>query len=426
MKVLLASTPVPGHLNPLLAVGRILKKHGHQVIVLTTTDLQRMVETADLPFTPCLPEADFGLEAFLSKYPERQQITPGIEVISFDMEHFFAAPMPRQAASIRSVLRDFPADVILADNLFFGTLPLLLGPREERPAIIHLGITVLNIGSGKTIPPRPGASPEQLQVESADRERLLLQPTQTAFNQRLAEIGLGPLPCSALVSLSTLSDLYLHPGIESFQYVDPSLSSDHVRYVGPLPLPPSHHSLPEWWQELDDSKRLVLLTQGTVANRDFGQLVAPALAGLAEEKDLIVLVTTGGQPVESIPGRIPKNARIAQFLPYELILPRLDLLITNGGYGTVNMAFAHGVPVVSAGLTEDKEEVSALVGWSGAGIDLRTNQPSPEAVRAAAREILDSSQYRDRARELALEFKQHDTEAEVLELIESCVSYSVV
>jgi len=79
------------------------------------------------------------------------------------------------------------------------------------------------------------------------------------------------------------------------------------------------------------------------------------------------MVTTGGQPTESIPVGIPDNARVTAFLPYEQVLPKVDLLITNGGYGTVNMALAHGIPIVSAGLTEDKEEVSAIVQWSGAG-----------------------------------------------------------
>ena len=111
--------------------------------------------------------------------------------------------------------------------------------------------------------------------------------------------------------------------------------------------------------------------------------LALRLHGLAEEKDLIVLVTTGGQPAESMPVDIPANARVTGFLPYEHILPKVDLVITNGGYGTVNMALAHGIPIVSAGLTEDKEEVSANVQWSGAGIDLRTNQADPEMVYVA-------------------------------------------
>jgi UDP:flavonoid glycosyltransferase YjiC (YdhE family) len=42
-------------------------------------------------------------------------------------------------------------------------------------------------------------------------------------------------------------------------------------------------------------------------------------------------------------------------------------------------------------------------------------------VRSAARQILDSTVYRNRARELAEEFAQHDTEAKLLDLLEACV-----
>jgi UDP:flavonoid glycosyltransferase YjiC (YdhE family) len=35
MKILIASTPATGHLNPLLAVGRILIAEGHEVAFLS-------------------------------------------------------------------------------------------------------------------------------------------------------------------------------------------------------------------------------------------------------------------------------------------------------------------------------------------------------------------------------------------------------
>jgi hypothetical protein len=379
------------------------------------------VEAAGLLFTPLLAEADMGAAEYFEKYPQRGKKKPGIEMLCFDMENFFIPHIAPQAAGLRQALRDFPADIILAESLFAGTLPLLLGKREHRPAIVHLGVSLLNVGSGKNMPPIPGTSAEELQAQQEKRERLLLKPIQAAVQKTLVGLGCGPLPCPLLESMSTLPDMYLYPGIESFQYGAKSSRLSPVRYIGRLPLPPGPHSLPDWWHDLDATKRLVLVTQGTVANRDFGQLVGPALQGLAEEKDLIVMVTTGGQPAESIPVEIPANARVAAFLPYEYVLPKIDLLITNGGYGTVNMALARGVPIISAGLTEDKEEVSAHVQWSGAGIDLRTNQASPEAVRQAARQILDSSAYRYRARELAQEFARHDTEAELLDLLETCV-----
>ena len=423
MKILIASINAPGHLNPLLSVADILRKHNHEVVVHGATAVKSIVEAAGLPFLPFLPEADLNIDQYLAEFPERQEKPPGLEMICFDFEHYFARLLPGQAAGLEMALRHFPADVILVDSLFFATLPMLLGPREKRPAIVHLGVSVLNVGSGKNIPARPGVPQEELDAERERRERLLLKPAQAIFNTTLTKIGSRPLPCPLFESMATLPDLYLHPGIRSFEYPDQSANSP-VQFIGSLPLR-KQHVLPDWWHELDQTKRIVLITQGTVANWDLGQLVGPALVGLAEEKDLILLVTTGGQPIESIPVPIPSNARVVKFLPYELVLQSVDLLITNGGYGTVNMALAHGVPIVSAGLTEDKEEVSAHVQWAGIGIDLRTNQADPEAVRIAARKVLDTPVYRERSRELAREFANHNTEAELLRLIEACVNQAV-
>lgn len=250
------------------------------------------------------------------------------------------------------------------------------------------------------------------------REEVFHQPSKAAMDKALAELGCPPLPYSPLESMTVLPDLFLQTGIESFQYSEDS--SSHVHYVGLLPVPPKQHELPAWWHELDQTKRLVLVTQGIVANRDLRQLISPTLTALAEE-DVVVVATTGEQPSESLLIEIPTNAHVASFLPYEFILPSVDLLITNGGYGTVNLALAQGIPIVAAGMTEDKEEVSAHIQWAGVGIDLRTNQPTAESVRAAAREVLDNPVYRQRAKELAREFASHNTEMEVQKLIEACV-----
>jgi len=51
---------------------------------------------------------------------------------------------------LKMALRHFPADVILVDSLFFATLPMLLGPREKRPAIVHLGVSVSTSAAERT------------------------------------------------------------------------------------------------------------------------------------------------------------------------------------------------------------------------------------------------------------------------------------
>jgi UDP:flavonoid glycosyltransferase YjiC (YdhE family) len=108
---------------------------------------------------------------------------------------------------------------------------------------------------------------------------------------------------------------------------------------------------------------------------------------------------------------------VTSYLPFEWMLPRTDVLVTNGGYGSVNQALCFAVPLVAAGLTEDKADVNARIAWSGAGIDLATNAPTPQALREAVRTVLDRTEYRARAALLAGEFARIDTQAEILRIV---------
>jgi UDP:flavonoid glycosyltransferase YjiC (YdhE family) len=190
-----------------------------------------------------------------------------------------------------------------------------------------------------------------------------------------------------------------------------------VHFVGTPPIIPGQAPLPPWAHELDGSRKVVLVSQGTVANHDFGLLIAPTLAALANEPDLLVVATAGGRPVKPIPCAVPSNARVASYLPFEWLLPRVDVFVTNGGYGSVNQAMSFGIPLVTAGVTEDKADVNARVAWSGVGLNLATNEPTPEALRAAVRTVLDRPAYRMRASQMADEFARIDTRSEILSII---------
>jgi UDP:flavonoid glycosyltransferase YjiC (YdhE family) len=76
-----------------------------------------------------------------------------------------------------------------------------------------------------------------------------------------------------------------------------------------------------------------------------------------------------------------------------------------------------GIPLVTAGLTEDKADVNARVAWSGVGIDLATNEPTPQALREAIRTVLDKQKYRSRASLMADEFAEIDTRSEILRIV---------
>ncbi|MHA7652376.1 glycosyltransferase [Mycobacterium sp. ML4] len=115
----------------------------------------------------------------------------------------------------------------------------------------------------------------------------------------------------------------------------------------------------------DGSRPVVHVTQGTVANVDYRQAIAPTLQALADE-NVLVVVSTGRRPLDTLPS-LPGNARAATFLPYDKLLPRTDVYVTNGGYGGVQYALRCGVPIAATGGEEDKPGVGARVAWSAAG-----------------------------------------------------------
>jgi len=426
MKILIASTPATGHLNPLLAIGRILIAEGHEVVGLTGTALRDRIEGIGAQFHPLPADADFDLRDLPAVVPELKNIPPGPEWLRVAIERLFVDTIPAQHEGLRQVLQDFPADVIVGDDMFFGVLPMLLGPRSKRPSIVLCGTSFLHWRREDGAPHFVGLRPATNEAErdecaaiAREYDRILEQPVSLRLNRCLKAFGVGPLSTTLFDSVVELADAYMQLTVPSFEF--PRDIPPSVNFVGTPPIIPNQVPLPSWAHELDGSRKIVLVTQGTVANHDFGLLVAPTLMALANEPDLLVIATAGGRPVEAIPGSIPANARLASYLPFEWLLPKVDVFVTNGGYGSVNQAMSFGIPLVTAGLTEDKAGVNVRVAWSGVGIDLATNQPTPPALRDAVRTVLYQPSYRLRASQMADEFAGIDTRSEILWIISQVV-----
>jgi UDP:flavonoid glycosyltransferase YjiC (YdhE family) len=424
MKILLASTPAIGHVNPLLAIGRMMAVEGHELAFLCGTAMRDRIESIGAKFWPLPASADFDLRNLATVFPERIAIPPGPEELRFNLEKVFIDPLPAQYGELMRVMDDFPADVIIADNLLLGVLPMLLGPRSRRPPIILCGTTFLLWHRDDGAPPCAGLPPATTAAEheryaalAEEVDRIALQPAGLRLDRCLTALGVVPLTTNLFDALTALPDAYLQLTVPSFEFPRRDLPTS-VSFVGALPMIPNQAPIPEWAADLDGSRKAVLVTQGTFANDDFRRLVEPTIAALADEPDLLLIVTCGGRPLDAIAGPLPGNVRMASYLPFEWLLPRIDAMVTNGGYGSVNQALSFGVPLVTAGLTEDKADVSARVAWRGVGIDLATDKPSPQQVRDAVRAVIDQPLYRRRARALAKEFATVDARAEIIEMVD--------
>ncbi|WP_457106557.1 nucleotide disphospho-sugar-binding domain-containing protein [Methylobacterium sp. P5_C11] len=419
MKILIAATPLTGHVNPLLAVGRAAAARGDDVLVLTDPAFRSKVEAAGLRFTAYTDnDAAAFRETALPAGPERYRR---------EFQRRFVDPMPIQAAALRALIAAEAPDAIVAGSMFLGVLPLLLDT-APRPPIVTVNVSILFLDRPDHAPVGLGLPPARDREDhvryatlKAGMDAAFVNPVRSYTDARLAELGLPPLPASLPHSVVILPDLFLQPTVPGFEY-DYGVLPPGLRFIGLLQPPTPPAPLPDWWPELERAnaagKPVVLVTQGTLANADFGELVEPALAALADRDDLLVLTTTGGRPVDALRGPVPANARVATFLPFRDLLPRVSVLVTNGGYGSVSQALAAGVPIVSAGLTEDKAEVNARIGWSGVGLNLGTNTPTSDALRAAVSRVLDEPGFRQRAGAMRDAFAARDAMASILTAVD--------
>jgi UDP:flavonoid glycosyltransferase YjiC (YdhE family) len=413
-RFVLCTTPAQGHTAPLVALSGRLVAEGHDVVFFTTEHYRESIEATGARFVP-FAAADDAHDLMVAN-PERESSSKrGVRGVKDDLRRIFIGPLPGQCRDLRAILEGFAADCVVIDSMFFGALPLALGPRAARPALAAIGVMPYASNSRDTAPFgvafQPGTGPLRRVRDAAMNwatEHFVLADIQRFARRRLAEAGApGGFPGYFIDLQPKVVDAFLQATVAGFEYPRSDLAPS-VRFVGPILAPPARtFERPDWWGELERERPVVHVTQGTLDNADLGRLLLVTTRALARD-DVLVVATTGGPDPESLRRDLPANVRLERFVPHDLLLPHVDVMVTNGGYGGVQQALANGVPLVVAGDSEDKPEVAARVQWSGAGVNLHTGQPSPAMVRRAVRRVLGRDSYRRRAQELQAEIAATD------------------
>jgi UDP:flavonoid glycosyltransferase YjiC (YdhE family) len=428
MKILLASMPATGHFNPILVAARMLEEAGHETAIYTSVIFRDKIEKAGVRFFPLPEDADQGVRDFIASFLEKNKVTPGPEEMVRAFTGVFIRPMISQFRGLQAILKGFPAEVVIHETGFAGVLPMLLGPRSERPLSVCLGITALPLMRTDGAPWGPGLLPSEDPEKRKEYSEVACKmdetkelPLRREVDLMLADIGLPPLPASLFASEAVLADLILQPCTPGFEF--PLLEPEEkLHFIGAL-LPSGADDVPEQIKEAKKAgRKIILVSQGTIANNDLGKLLAPTILGLGDHNNFLILVTTGGKPIENIPCTLTPNTIASQYLDFGQILPDVDVLVAFGSYGTVTQALSFGVPMVVAGMGEDKPEVAARVTWTGTGIYLATDTPAAEQIRDAVYQILTKPEYRTCARKLAQEFASYDPAKRLAELVEALVA----
>jgi MGT family glycosyltransferase len=400
--LLLLSVPVFGHVKPMLALARALVADGHRVRWLAGESFRARVESTGAVFCAMREGFDYSLpEKVPQTLQQRRQALRGLAQLRFDLDVFFIQPSQGFCLDLLALHDEQAADLVVCDSFLMAGA--WWSERTGRPWV-QLCCTVLTCPS-RAVAPFGLALPPDDSLLGWWRNRvlrlltrsLLFRSLRTSADQARAGLCLPPRRPWLFDQMS--DDLVLSGTVAAFEYPRPDLPAQ-VSFVGPL-LDEEQEAFtpPSWWGDLD-GVTVVHVSQGTI-NTDPSLLLRPTIEALADQP-LLLVVTTGRSDgsIEAL-GALPANVRAAGYLPYGFLLPKVALMITNGGYQGVQAALSFGVPLVTAGSGEDKPEVCARLRRTGASLDLDTAHPQPTAIRAAVQEVLTDPSYRAAAQALA-------------------------
>ncbi|RYP26275.1 hypothetical protein DL767_008125 [Monosporascus sp. MG133] len=435
--------PAEGHANPVLKVAHGMIARGYDVVFHCSKDFEARIRAMGAEFVEQPGLLDLADPEVLNQPP----------TMPLDLDAFFSAflqvfikPIPRLAENLGRALEDVRARegpgrqiIVMAELCSTGVLPFRYGRPAPRgfggvfPRIIGLSAIGLAVRSIDTAPYMLGLPPDSTEsgrLRNAALLRLLkagpAKPASVALEEVLRQTGATAPPPGGpdlMDAFFLTPDVTLQMCLPAQEYALSDLDPK-IHFVGCLPRrePRPDDPYPDWWPEIvansssssgssehdgkKKRKKVIFVCQGTVAV-DPSQLVIPTMRAFADRADddgVLVVVALGAREATLPEGtEVPPNARVVDYIPYDTVLEHADVMVSNAGTGALNHAVVNGVPLVLAGITEDKIESTMRATRAGYAVGLFTQNPSVERVREGVETVLSDARYKNRAMELKAE-----------------------
>ncbi|KAH8898328.1 UDP-Glycosyltransferase/glycogen phosphorylase [Thozetella sp. PMI_491] len=429
--VIVTALPCVGHTEPLIQVTQHLVLHGFEVHFLAGPAFRKRIEDlgANWYNNPrVMPDA---VRDAIARTPAgwmrlyRHLLTSWVYGIR--ERHY------RLRILLESVreLRPNREIVVITEPMCTGFLPFYFGAPLPHgfttlPKVINIHVFPIWITSIDTAPFGLGWAPSQSKFGRLMNQiyRILAEPIYQVANRKTNKVyrSLGAtrkLDEWILDAMMKNYDVTLTPTVPSLEYPRSDLP-DNIRFIGCWPSKEvcPDYQFPPWWTLIADNRRLpegdpekkklAVVCQGTIAI-EYKNLIIPAIGAMGARRD-VLLVAILGIKGAMLPPTLepPANVFVVDYMPYDAIFPLCDFIICNAGWGGFNYAVGQGVPMIAAGVTEDKKEVAMRGERAGNAINLRTETPSIAKLGKSIDLILSDSSYKQRARELKQESDKLD------------------
>jgi MGT family glycosyltransferase len=409
MKVLFATFPADGHFNPLTGLATHLQEMGCDVRWYTSNAYLPKLQKLDIPHFPLNRALDITGDKIDLIFADREKCKSQVSKLNFDFINLFILRGAEYFEDLKEIHQSFAFDLMVAD-MAFAAIPMV--KEKMNIPVITIGICPLMETSVDLPPAGLGMLPNYSFIGKKKQsllrfisDKFLFKKSYLAMKDMLANYGIQP-DGNLFNTILRKSSLVLQSGTPGFEYFRSDLGNN-IKFIGPLLPYTTKQKTDVWYDErLSRYSKVILVTQGTV-EKDVNKIIIPTLEAF-KNSDCLVIVTTGGSKTQELQIKYgQENIIIADFIPFEDILPYTDVYITNGGYGGVMLGIQNQVPMIVAGVHEGKNEICARVGYFKLGINLKTETPVPTQVRNAAEEILSNHVYKKNVTRLSKEFSNY-------------------
>jgi UDP:flavonoid glycosyltransferase YjiC (YdhE family) len=344
--LIIASTTHWSHFEKIAAVAVELATLGYPITFLTG----RIFEDATNKLHKNIKFQAFqGLDDKLTEEDMKTwKSLKGDEQEIFIMKKVLVDGMPDQHDSFQIAFReqqekygDSKPILFLFDQSVSGVFPIQFGvPGIRADADIGISIAPLTLESNDTYPFRSGKVPETGPDAKAKHWAAYQMMKKDKFNLDLNEHWWAKLRTMGatrkefpyiMQAMNSEAHYLLTMGIPQFEFQRSDLRPN-VRWYGAFTKVGKNGdgelNLPEWWNEIDEAKKagkkIVAVSQGTVET-DLSQILMPTIEGLKDRDDILLIASTVAVEPEDVEGLlpVPKNTKVAKFVPYDLLLPKV-------------------------------------------------------------------------------------------------------
>jgi UDP:flavonoid glycosyltransferase YjiC (YdhE family) len=388
MKILFASSPGVGHVQPAIGLALAARKRGHEIAWATARDTASLLEAQSIrvfdagePLAACRAE-------YRARWPDAvNHVGQGGAAFTFPRQ-FGNVIATSMLPGLERAIRDFRPHLIVSET---GAAAAPLAARK-------FGVRQVTHAFGLPMP----------------------ASTLHATRKEIA-----PLWQAAGWDVPEFAGLYDHGTIEisvpSLQAACPNpvlAKKTWLQQPSSITAGPSDQ-LPDGLREFlnSQSKRpIIYVTFGTIFNKNESFTAALKAAPKVDA----LFVATMGAGDSAIPNEsCASNVWIGDYVPQSLLLPLCSAVVSHAGSGTLTGAMSHGLPQLCLPQGADQFRNADALAKCGAGISLEGDDVNESSIANAIQRLLDDPLFRSNAERLQKEIAAMPTPDEVMAQLEA-------